>query len=73
MTNTHNVRHKPNNNREKVLTRFKNGEIYNGAECYINGETVAFQRGMTHYQLKYNESGFDGQFENILRKFQITG
>ena len=58
-------------NRDKVIAKFKHGEVYNGAECYLNGESIAFQRGMTHCQLRFNDSAFSPQFENILRKFDI--
>jgi helix-turn-helix protein len=58
--------------REWVEERFKHGKIYNGAECFINDESVAFQRGMSnHKQLKFKENGFKDRFESILRHFGI--
>jgi hypothetical protein len=62
---------KQNSNKELVLEKFKNGGMYNGAECFINDESVAFQRGFTHMFVKFKDPGFKDQFENILRKFEI--
>lgn len=59
-------------NRQWVEKSFTDGQIYNGAECFINKESIAFQRGMSnHKQLKFKENGFKDQFENILRHFGI--
>jgi len=65
------AKNKSTANREKVLERFKNGNFYNEAECFLNEEGIAFQRGMKHQQLKFKEHGFEDQFENILRDFGI--
>jgi hypothetical protein len=58
-------------NYDKVSKVFKNGNIYFGAECFLNRESIAFQRGMTHYQLAFKENGFIPQLLNILRKLGI--
>ena len=58
--------------RDKLAIRFKHGEIYQGAECYFNGESIAFSRGMTHYQVRFSEKGFWSQFDNILQKMGIV-
>lgn len=58
--------------KEQVTKRFQNGNKYNDAECYINEDGVAFQRGMKHQQLKFKEYGFWDQFNNMLRNFGIS-
>ena len=57
--------------RQWVEQRFRNGHVYNGAECFINDESVAFQRGDTHKQVKYRENGFKDQFESMIHRFGI--
>lgn len=57
--------------KDYVETRFKHGGIYNGAECFINEEAIAFQRGINYVNVKFKDFGFKEQFENMLRKFQI--
>lgn len=57
--------------KDKVLLHFKNGKIYNGAECFISEDSIAFQRGMNHKQVKFNEKGFKDQFEGMLKKLDI--
>lgn len=63
---------KTNSNKELVLQKFKNGGVYNGAECFIGDDSIAFQRGMTHLSVRFKDQGFKDQFENILRKFGIN-
>jgi len=58
-------------NLDKVKAKFKHGMKYNGAECFIGEEAIAFERGMTHYEVRFKTGGFDEQLENILRKFDI--
>ena len=58
--------------RDRIMQNFKNGNFYNNAECFINDESIAFVRGHKHEQLKFKEKGFLDQFDNILRKFDIT-
>jgi hypothetical protein len=58
-------------NREKVMERFKHGGKYCGAECFIDENNIAFQRGHNHQSLKFSEKGFDDQFDNLLRGFGI--
>ncbi len=58
-------------NREKVMERFKHGESYNGAECYITENEIAFQRGQMNKSVKFKEFGFMDQFNNMLRIFGI--
>lgn len=58
--------------REKVLKRFKHGEIYNGADCYITENAIAFQRGITHVEVRFKDNGFEEQLANMLRKFGIN-
>ncbi|CAB4164392.1 hypothetical protein UFOVP816_27 [uncultured Caudovirales phage] len=62
----------PVSNKDKVLAKFKHYEHYNGALCLIDDNGIAFDRGMTHYELKFSEKGFDEQLANILRKLQIS-
>lgn len=62
---------KVSNPKTDLVSRFKHGEIYNGAECFINDEGIAFQRGITHLSAKFKEFGFKEQLENILRKLEI--
>jgi len=40
---------------EKINNYFKNGEIYNGAECFLTDKSIAFSRGMKHGQLKLDK------------------
>lgn len=58
-------------NREKVMQKFKNGQKYNDAECFINSEGIAFLRGQKQHELKFKEYGFDDQFSSLLQKFGI--
>jgi hypothetical protein len=58
-------------NKEFVSSKFKHGEKYNGAECFINDEGIAFQRNMHHKSVRFKEYGFKDQFENMLREFGI--
>jgi hypothetical protein len=58
--------------RDEIKERFKHGQEYNGAECYINEDSIAFTRGMTHHQIRFTEKGFWDQFNNILRKLGIN-
>lgn len=53
-------------NKQKVMEKFKNGEKYNGAECLINDEGIAFQRGQKLRHLKFKEHGFIDQLNKIL-------
>jgi hypothetical protein len=39
---------------EKVKKMFKNGEKYEGATCYIDQKSIAFERGMKHEQVKFD-------------------
>lgn len=58
--------------RSKIEEKFQRGKFYNGAECLINEDGVAFQRGMNHRQLKFSEKGFPDQFKNLLMHFGIS-
>lgn len=60
-------------NKDFVCQRFKNGETYNGAECFVSETAVAFQRGMTHKQLYFKDKGFKEQFEHLVRTFVYAG
>lgn len=40
---------------EKIKNKFENGKVYNGAECFINENCIAFQRGMKHEQVDINQ------------------
>jgi phage replication O-like protein O len=46
---------KQETNLEKIQKHFKNGEIYNGAECFLSENHIAFQRGMKHQQVEINQ------------------
>ncbi len=61
----------PMSNMSLAKEKFTHGRIYNGAECYISGDGIAFQRGMTNLSVRFSEKGFKEQFENILRKLDI--
>lgn len=60
-----------NDNRKKVMERFQHGKIYNGAECFIGENEIAFQRGQTNRSVRFKEFGFEEQFNNLLRLFSI--
>lgn len=57
--------------KEHVKLHFINGEQYNDAYCFIDEKCITFQRGMTSQSLKFSEQGFEDQFQNLLRKFNI--
>lgn len=59
--------------KDKIMKILKHGELYNGAECIINSECVALQRGMKNEYVRFKEKGFSEMFHNMLRKFEITG
>lgn len=58
--------------RKKIEKHFQGGNKYNGAECFIDDVSVAFQRGTTYRFVKFSEYGFWNQFENMLRNFDIS-
>lgn len=58
--------------KEQVQERFQHGKIYSGAECFISDEAIAFQRGMTHYQVKFKDFAFEEQLTNIITKLGIS-
>lgn len=67
---------KPSNSKQTIPKQlsdkgFKNGNFYNGAECFVDATGISFQRGMEQKGLKFSEKGFWDQFDNILRKFNI--
>ena len=56
---------------EELLTHFKHGEIYNGAECFLREQSIAFQRGM-HYRDLMIDSFFSwDKFKAICTSFGI--
>lgn len=57
--------------KDKIKDKFKNGEKYNGAECFIDSQGIAFQRGMTHKSVRWTDHGFKEQVLNMLRSFGI--
>jgi hypothetical protein len=57
--------------KDQIEKHFKNRSIYQGAECIINDEAVAFVRGNKHQQIKFKEWGFLDVFDSMLRNFGI--
>lgn len=58
--------------KNKVLEKFKHGETYNGATCWISENEIAFERGMIHMKVRFKDLGFWEQFNSMLRKFEIA-
>lgn len=56
---------------EYVSKYFKNGEIYNNAICSLTPQGIAFDRQMTHGEVRFSDKGAREQFENLCRKFGI--
>lgn len=56
---------------EDIHKKFTNYEVYNGATCYIDNKSIAFQRGMHHKQVKFEENDFYRKFINICNEFGI--
>jgi phage replication O-like protein O len=40
---------------EKMMKLFKNGGLYNQAECFLSAECIAFQRGLKHESVTINQ------------------
>lgn len=59
-------------NKDLVNKHFRNYCLYKGATCYISNESIAFERGMNHKQLKFKEFGFKEQLNNIIRSFGFS-
>ncbi len=57
---------------KSIRERFKNGQIYNGAECHINVESIAFDRGMKHMQVSLKEKGVCDKIDAMLKSFGIN-
>ena len=57
--------------RERVMEAFVNGEFYNGAECFINEEGIAFQRGIHHDVANFKQGYFFEKLGKLLESFQI--
>ncbi len=62
---------KTDSNFESVSKKFENSKIYLGAECFLDEEGIAFQRGITHMQVKFKEFGFKDKFDSMIRKFGL--
>lgn len=58
--------------KEEVCKHFINYEIYNHATCYIEQNSIAFERGMNHKQLKFEENDFWGKFMKMCSEFGIN-
>lgn len=52
--------------REEFELTYKNGGIYNSAECWIDDNGFAFERGRTHKSLKWNEFNYEEKLKEIL-------
>ena len=56
---------------EKVCKIFKNGEKYNNAECYLNQQVIAFERGMKNEDVKLDKYFTWEKLEELCSIFQI--
>lgn len=56
---------------EKLCKDFKHGEKYNGAECYLTKEYIAFQRGMKHEEVELNKFFSWEKLNNLCKSFGI--
>lgn len=56
---------------KKIREKFKHGEKYNGADCWIDSEGIAFQRGSKNYSVLWKDKCFKKNFDEILKKFGI--
>ncbi len=57
--------------RQEIKNKFKNYEIYNGATCYLNDDSIAFERGTTNLPAKFASKSFIQDFKKIIDKFNI--
>lgn len=57
---------------EVIKKKFKHGEIYNNAVCYLDEKSIAFERGITHDQLPLDKYFTWKKFKNLCEKFQIN-
>lgn len=56
---------------ELVLSHFKNQEEYNKATCYIDGERMTFERGLTRVEIYFKDPNSQEKFNKALEKFGI--
>jgi len=54
-----------------VREHFKNNKTYRSADCYIDQDGIAFQRGMTHLAVKFSEVGAREKFLKYLKQLGI--
>lgn len=58
-------------NLESVKKIFEHGKFYNQAECFISSDSIAFQRGMVHIQIKFKDMGFKRLLEDGCQRLGI--
>lgn len=56
---------------EKIVRFFKHGEKYNEAECYLNAESITFQRGMKYGSVKLDKFFSWNKLEDLCNSFKI--
>lgn len=56
---------------EKIKSIFQHLGVYNNATCYLNSESIAFERGMTHDSLKLDKFFSWNKLKMLCEKFQI--
>lgn len=56
---------------EQIKRFFKHGEFYNNAECFVNYEYIAFQRGMRNESVRLDKYFSLDKFKNLCSSFQI--
>jgi phage replication O-like protein O len=56
---------------EELSLNFKHGHFYNNAECLLNSESIAFQRGMKHEQIAIQKFWDWDKFNAICESFGI--
>lgn len=57
--------------RKEVREKYKHGEIYNGATCWHDASGIAFERGMTHWELKDKDANYEEKLNELLKKVGV--
>lgn len=55
---------------DELKLHFKHGQLYNGATCYLNDQSITFERGMNHKEMKLQYFSWDN-FKSLCDSFGI--
>lgn len=67
----HETNTKPKTNYEKVRSLFEHGKIYNGAECYLTKDYIAFERGTRNEKMSIDKFFKISNLVELCGKFGI--